>query len=88
MSNRTRPTIEINPFPSTETHTKVTGNNIQNLPCEERKWEKIPRIAQRDGAQFVGYMGDCVVAPSQGYQMAVFDELSSLSPQVLLRLFR
>jgi hypothetical protein len=47
-----------------------------------------PRIAQRDGAQFVGYMGDCVVAPSQGYQMAVFDELSSLSPQVLLRLFR
>jgi hypothetical protein len=47
-----------------------------------------PRIAQRDGAQFVGYMGDCVVAPSQVYQMAAFDELSSLSPQVLLQLFR
>src|SRR5260370_33567230 len=38
--NRTRPMTKINPFPLSETDTKATGNEVRDLPCEERKGGK------------------------------------------------
>jgi hypothetical protein len=41
--NRTRPMTKINPFPLSETDTKATGNEVRDLPCEERKGENPTR---------------------------------------------
>jgi hypothetical protein len=33
--------MKSNPFPSAETHTRATRNDVQDLPCEARRWGKI-----------------------------------------------
>ena len=33
--------MKINVLPLPETHTKTTGNDVRDLPCEERKGGKI-----------------------------------------------
>ena len=43
--NRTRAMTKQTPFPLPETYTKATGNDVEDLPCAEKKGGKSdPRV--------------------------------------------